>query len=349
MTATPPRRQLRRSAGIGAGLIAVVAASTFGATMAQAAPGFAFSDRVAGATRLETAVEASKRLYPNGGATDVVVVSQFSVVDGLTASYLAGLYDAPILFTETNSMSKTSSDELTRLGAKNVWIVGGTAVISQQLQDSWAKTYTVKRLGGGDRYATAAAVAQAPDRQGNTYEPEKVFIASGTRDADALAVGPIAYARNYPILLTEVNGVPQATRSALDALQTPTRIVVGGKAVISDAGYGAVGGTERFGGATRQETAAIVAENAVARENFTFESAALVGGRNENAADALTAAPLAGSTGTPLLFVEGDSVGGATAAYLTKHKVNLSGKGYVLGGDNAVSPKAAAEASAAAQ
>ena len=347
MSASPIRW---RRASTATGLAAVVAVGALGAGMAQAVPGYAFDDRIAGPTRIETAVEASKALYPaDDSATDVVIVSQFSVVDGLTASYLAGLKNAPILYTETNSMAPVTVAELERLGAENVWIVGGTAVISQQLEDSWKPKYEVTRYGGEDRYATAAEVAEA-DFDVTGFEPERIFIASGTRQADALAAGPIAYARNYPILLTEGDRVPAATRASLDKLQTPARTVVGGTAVVSAGTYTALGATERIGGVDRQETAVLMAENAVANERFTFKSAALVGGDNQNAADALVAAPLAGSTGTPLLFIQdNDAVGPRARDYLDKHSANLDTFGFVLGGVNAVTEKAATEATAAAQ
>lgn len=346
MSASPIRW---RRASIGAGLAAIVAVGALGAGSAQAVAGFAFDERIAGATRLETSIAASKALYPEGGSEDVVIVSQFSVVDGLTASYLAGLKNAPILYTETNSMAQVTVDEIKRLGVKRAWIVGGTSVISQQLEDEWKKSYSVTRFGGADRYETAAKVARA-DFDATGYEPEKVFIASGTRNADALAVGPIAYARNYPVLLVEPGSVPAATRAALDLLKTPNRMVVGGNVVVSDKVYADSGATARLGGADRQATAVLIAEHAVANENFTFKNAALVGGENQNAADALVAAPLTGSTGTPLLFIQGnDAVGAAAGDYLDKHSANLDEHGYVLGGTNAVSAKAASEAAVRAQ
>ena len=347
MSASPIRW---RRASTATGLAAIVAVGALGAGSAQAVAGYAFDDRIAGPTRIETAVEASKALYPaDGSATDVVIVSQFAIVDGLTASYLAGLKNAPILYTETNAMAPVTVAELERLGAENVWIVGGTAVISQQLEDSWKPKYKVTRFGGEDRYATAAKVAEA-EFAATGFEPERIIIASGTRQADALAAGPIAYARNYPVLLTEPNGVPAATRAALDKLQTPARTVIGGTAVVSESTYTALGANKRLGGVDRQETAVLVAEDAVANERFTFKNAALVGGDNQNAADALVAAPLAGSTGTPLLFIQdNDAVGPRARDYLDKHSANLDTFGFVLGGTNAVTDKAAAEATAAAQ
>ncbi|CAA9383580.1 MAG: hypothetical protein AVDCRST_MAG35-2 [uncultured Quadrisphaera sp.] len=347
MSASPIRW---RRASTATGLAAIVAVGALGAGSAQAVSGFAFDERLAGPTRLETAVAASKALVPEGSTSqDVVIVSQFAPIDGLTASYLAGLKNAPILFTETNSMSPVTVAELERLKPENIWIVGGFNVISADLEASWKPKYKVTRYGGTDRYETAAKVAQA-DFAVTGFEPERVFIANGIREADALAVGPIAYAKNYPILLTEPGNVPQATKDALATLQTPARTVVGGTAVVSDSTYTALGANARLAGADRQATAVAVAEYAVASENFTFKNAALAGGNNQNAVDALVAAPLTGSTGTPLLFVQGNaSVSEPTRAYLDKHSANLDDRGFVFGGTNAVSEKAVLEANAAAQ
>ena len=346
MTALPTRRRSRAAAVT---LLAALSVGTVGVLAAQAAPGFTFSERSDGAGRVETAVESSKALYPagapDGGAEDVVLVNQDAVVDGLTASYLAGLQNAPVLYTAADSLPAATAAEIERLGADRVWLVGGTTVLTQGLESTLDRTYDVQRFSGGDRYETAAAVATAGE-----FEPERVFITSGTSLADAVLVGPVAWARQYPILLTERDSVPQATSAALTALGTPERTVVGGPAVVSNPTGGAVGGTKRLGGADRQTTAVLVANDAVETASFTAANAALVGGANANAVDALSASALAGATGTPLLYISGnDSVGPVAAKYLRDNRTELTGTGYIFGGTTAVTVKAATEAAAAAQ
>lgn len=335
---------------VGVAAVAALSAATFGASSATAVPGFTVgqgSDRLGGSDRVETAVMTSKLLYPNGGSNDAVLVSRDSLIDGLTASYLAGLKYAPILYTDTGSVNASTDAELKRLGVKNVWLVGGTAVISASQEVTLKASYpSVQRYSGKDRYATAAAVAKV---ELPTYQPEKVFIANGTTDADALAAGPIAYARGYPILLTQAGSVPDATSSALNDLAVPARVVLGGKAVVSDATYGALSGKERLGGVNRQETAVVVAGWALDNAYFTDKNVALVGSATQNGADALVAASLAGSTGTPVLFVQGDELGQYAEKYLKDHASNLDGRGWVFGGRAAVSDKAAQQAQAAAQ
>ncbi|SDQ52673.1 cell wall-binding repeat-containing protein [Quadrisphaera sp. DSM 44207] len=342
MTSTPSRRRAARlglAVLAGAGCLGAVAAP------AQAAAGFDFSTRVAGETRVDTAVAASEALYPDGvPATDVVLVNRDALVDGLTASYVAGLKNAPILYTDVDSVPAATEREMDRLGAENVWIIGGTAMVSQHQEDALEADRSVIRFWGEDRYATAAAVARAGE-----FAPEEVYIASGTAYADALAAGPVAYARTYPILLTRVDGVPGATAKALEDLGTQTRTVLGGTAVVSESTYAALKGTARLGGANRQETAALVADDAIADEHFTRSNAALVSA-GDVPADALVAAPAAGATGTPLLFIESkDELGAATSGYLMKHAADLTGRSWVFGGTAVVPQKVVEQAKAAAQ
>ena len=60
-------------------------------------------------------------------------------------------------------------------------------------------------------------------------------------------------------------------------------------------------------------------------------------------------APVVAETAPDLLLSSDLARARETAAYLDKHSANLDGAGYVFGGTNAVSAKAAAEATAAAQ
>ncbi|WP_167583099.1 cell wall-binding repeat-containing protein [Kineococcus rubinsiae] len=343
-------RNHRTARAIGAGAALLVGLGTVAATAApaNAATGFAFDTRVSGNDRYATAVAASKLLSPTDGDTeDVVIVNGTATVDGLTASYLAGLYSAPILYTQANSVPAVTADEITRLGAKNVWIVGGEAQVSAGLEAAWKGAgKTVVRYAGANRYATAAAVAQADE----TSAPEKVFVASGTSTADALAAGPIAWSRNYPILLTQADSVPAETKAALDSLGTTTRWVLGGTSVVSDATYTSLAGTARLAGANRQETATKIADQALATEFFDTQSAGLVGGAAGASADALAAAPVSGSQGVPILFTDANgSLGATTTAYLTSKKAALvqPGNGWIFGGLTAV-PQAAADAATAA-
>lgn len=77
---------------------------------------------------------------------------------------------------------------------------------------------------------------------------------------DALAAGAAAGSAGVThILLSDVSDVPTATAEQLRAGGYQHRIVFGGPAVVSDATYQALAGTERLAGATRVGTAAAAA------------------------------------------------------------------------------------------
>lgn len=306
---------------------------------ARAAEGFAFSSRIGGADRFSTAVAASRAAFPDGAGA-VVVVNGYRVVDGLTASYVAGLHDAPVLYTEAGDLPRATEEEVARLGATEVYVVGGTAVVGTRVEEQLAaQGRAVTRFGGDDRFATAAQVATSA----GGGSPEKVLVASGVKLSDALVVGPLAYARGYPILLVDGDAVPTATTDALARLGAPTRIAVGGTTVVGPRAYEAVDADDRLDGLDRAGTAVAVAEHAVRVEGFSAASVGLVSGSDQNTADALVATPLAGERGFPLLFSAGEGIPAPTAEHLAAVAPQLTGQGYVFGDTGAV-PDAAVQA-----
>ncbi|WP_432509520.1 cell wall-binding repeat-containing protein [Kineococcus auxinigenes] len=87
------------------------------------------------------------------------------------------------------------------------------------------------RLSGRDRYETAAEVSAAIWEYDNT---PIVFLASGTSFPDALAAGPSSLGAG-PLLLTERDSLPAATRAELQRLRPCYLVVVGGASSVSDA------------------------------------------------------------------------------------------------------------------
>src|SRR5665811_2631182 len=97
------------------------------ATVASATSTFAF-DRLAGIDRYATSVAVAGAY---GASTNVILASGVPghYPDALTASYLAGVKNAPIMLTQFDA---TPADVLARIaasGATDVWLIGGTGVI----------------------------------------------------------------------------------------------------------------------------------------------------------------------------------------------------------------------------
>lgn len=85
--------------------------------------------RIAGSNRYETAVKVSQMAYP-GQVSTVYVVSGEDWPDGLAAG---SFNDGPLLFVTANGVPKVTGDEIRRLKAKRVVVVGGDQVVSNSV------------------------------------------------------------------------------------------------------------------------------------------------------------------------------------------------------------------------
>ncbi|MEH3076209.1 MAG: cell wall-binding repeat-containing protein [Quadrisphaera sp.] len=324
---------------LGGGAIALASA-------ASADANFKFDQRIQGDDRYGTAIAASKAAFDK--ADNVILVNGYATVDGLTASYLAGVANAPILYVSDKGADDATKAEIKRLGAKNIWLVGGTTVIPTSVETAIkGDGYNVSRINGSDRYETAAMIAEAGIKLNGGKKPSKVFVASGTSFADALAVSPVAFVKGYPVILTDKDSTSDFSKKELGNIGTDNKILVGGEAVVSKKVQAdlSIKDEMRVAGADRAVTANLVSDWAKKSEGFNPANAALVGGTNGNGADSLVAAPLLGKSYTTLHFAGWD----ATAVYMKDHSAELTGKGFVFGGKAAVSDGQVSSAQSAAQ
>jgi putative cell wall-binding protein len=199
-----------------------------------------------------------------------------------------------------------------------------------------ASSWTVHRLAGTNRYATAAATSRNQFPSGAT----DVMVATGANYPDALAGSAAAGRLGMPILLTQQNGVPCETRAELDRLN-PQRIwVLGSGGVISEAvkndmaQYAAPGQTFRLAGSDRYSTAAAIS----AQFNPSGGVPAAFVATGQGFADALAGGPAAAVFGGPLLLVLPNGIPQATRDELARVAPQRI---FVLGGPGAVSESVA--------
>lgn len=194
------------------------------------------------------------------------------------------------------------------------------------------------RIFGPDRFATAATVALAAADAAPPPLPG-VVIADGRDFPDALAAASLG----MPLLLTEANTLPAATRAALQQLvgRTTTAVVVGGPAAVGAAvldelralGFdvGRLSGLDRF--ATAADIARSVAERrGIGSWPGKGRTAFIASGVSP--ADALAAGPIASAAGIPLLLTRSTALPAPTAAAITELGIQHV---VILGGTAAVS------------
>jgi putative cell wall-binding protein len=338
----------RRAVGALAALLTIAGLTV--APSAKATSDFAL-DRVAGNDRYATAAQVAQLAFPAG--SDAVVVARGDAFpDALAGSYLTGSLGAPILLTMTDSVPKATSDAIAKLGAKTIYLLGGTSAISQKVEDGLKSGHTVTRIAGDDRYGTAAKVATNPGGGvGQTVDGATAFLASGLTSSDALAAGPVAHAGQFPILLTTPGALPAATKSALTSLKIAKVIVLGGTAAVGDTVVKAVqdngAKTQRVAGNDRYATATKIADFASTTiADWSNEGIDLATGTGF--ADALAAGPAGGELKRSILLTAPTSLSAPTATWLGDHAGTLA-EGRVFGGTAAVSNAVVAAAEAAGQ
>ncbi|UXH43400.1 cell wall-binding repeat-containing protein [Rossellomorea vietnamensis] len=275
--------------------------------------------RFTGDTRYETAVEISKKGWEN--ADTVILARGDSFPDALAGAPLAYKHDAPILLTEQGTLNKAAKDEIKRLGAKNVIILGGKGAVSNYVKYQLeGMGLDVDRIGGDDRWETAVNIAASLGGS-----PEKAVVANGKNFPDALAVASYAASKGYPILLTDKDMLPSETTKALKGIDST--IVVGGEGVIGKKVYDSLPDATRYFGLDRYSTAAKIATEL----NPSTEVYVATG---KNFADALAGSVLAAKENASMLLVQPNDLPTVTSDAIEEMKAKHFN---VLGGENAVS------------
>lgn len=293
----------------------------------------------AGADRYETAAEVSRKGFAtltNEKAIVLVTGAQDKLVDGLTATPLAAALNggdgAPVLLTGNDKIAQPVLDEIERLKAEKVYIVGGA--ISEEVEKELKTVYgmEVERVSGDDRYETSLEVANKMLEVNATAENDSkaiedgkftsVFVVGGKGEADALSAGSVAANLNAPILLTQADKLNTGVKHFLDKgtndVDGDTKTyVVGGTSSVSEATYNQVldiqgkDKIKRLSGAGRQETNAAVIEEfytgkttGVLESTNNIEAKKVVVAKSDNKGmvDALGAGLYAGVNDAPVVL-----------------------------------------------
>jgi subtilisin family serine protease len=300
-------------------------------------------ERVAGASRIETAVALSRR--SRAVAPAVVVARADDYADALAAAPLAATVGGPLLLSARDQLADAASDEVRRLGAAVAYLVGGAAALSPVVEDALraAGVGRVERIAGANRFDTARLIAL---RVGGS----SAFLTEGANPdpargwPDAVAVAGLAAQQRRPILLTGRDQLPAETRLALQQLGTAAVTVVGGPVAVSDEaaqsasdpdGDGAAQiALERLAGTDRWHTSTLVADRALAAAATNWLWLAT----GNDWPDALAAGPAAAASGAVLVLVDGRDLSRSPAAeaWLTAHQTGFR-EVVVVGGATSLS------------
>ena len=264
--------------------------------------------RISGKDRITTSVEISKSAYTT--SENVVLASGFNFADALSAGQLASALDAPLLLSSQDKLDSQTKNEINRLKAKKVFVVGGDNAISKTGIDTTLKSekIDVTRLEGQDRYSTSQKVME---KTKEIINPEYLLIASGKNFPDALAA--TGFFVNHKSVMVLSDGVTYPESNLKE-------IAIGGKNQLPLKGFTG----RRVSGKDRYETALEIAKLSFDKNN----NAILASG--EVFADSLSAVSLTKKHNAPIILTQSNSLTENAKKYLNGKNV------FIVGGEKTV-------------
>ena len=323
-------------------------------------------NRLSGNVRYDTMGAIVSEAYPNETDGTVIVASGENFPDALAASGLAGKLNAPVVLTNSYSLSARADGQLARLHPSRVVVVGGASAVSDGVVDQIAKRVTapdepdIVRISGETRRDTANEIfLQAPklhakDTTDQNWTKDTAIIATGENFTDALSISALAKQESYPVFLSGQDGLDASTVKAIKNYGFTKVIIAGGsqavpQSVIGQLENAGVDGKNitRLGGATRYQTSLQIAKYQKRNGTDTVLNRPVFA-TGENFPDALAGGVLAGKNKNPIVLVSPDTSVNTDALNWIKSTGLFNPDedfAYVLGGVDAVSEQVSDEIS----
>lgn len=284
---------------------------------------------LSGPRRYETSARVSNVGWHNDLSKTVVLGRGDVPLDALTGSVLAAQKGAPLLLMESTKLTESIAKELIRLRPETIYILGGEAGISLEMEQALANIYpNVIRLPGANRYDTARVVG---NQIATTQSVSEVFIALGSvTSTDALAIAPVAGMKKAPILLQKPGEkLTKETQQFIEEHNVTKVTLVGGTSVLPDAlisQFKNIGVTsiERVSGKDRFLTSIAVATKYFSNPSGLFFA------RGDQIVDALSGSSLAAKWNQPIILTKSTSVPSSVQTYIKS--VNPAPNVNYLGG-----------------
>ncbi|KPU45020.1 N-acetylmuramoyl-L-alanine amidase LytC precursor [Oxobacter pfennigii] len=281
-------------------------------------------NRLYGQDRYATNLSITKNGWTD--ASNIVIASGEDFPDALCAAPLAKAKNAPIILSQREKLNDAAIDEIKRLKAVNAYIIGGTGVISENIEDQLKSLgIAFVRLAGNDRYQTSVKVAELLGTENG------VVVATGENFPDALGIAPISAKLGMPILLSSKDALPADVSVYLKGKNVPASYVVGGIGVLSDNVKSSLNNPKRLDGIDRYYTNINILVEFEKEIDFTSVYVA----SGDDFPDALSGSVLAANSGSPIVLVSDLGVESTLdfLETLNSSKVNiLGGTGAVTAG-----------------
>lgn len=192
--------------------------------------------KIIGENRYDTAAKISKAAF-NDKSDAVVLINGKNSSDGLAAGPFASLIDASILLVEKDYTPNETINEIKRLNPKNVYLIGGTDVVSEKVKEDIQNIIDInlkdiKRIGGVDREETSLLIGKEIAKLSNI---ENIYVVNGYKgEADAMSILSKACNEKSPILITNGKKFNNAQKDFIQSIKYPNFYFLGGDNVMND-------------------------------------------------------------------------------------------------------------------
>ncbi|WAW15529.1 family 10 glycosylhydrolase [Peptostreptococcus equinus] len=162
---------------------------------------YPYQNSMMGANRSDTAVEISKKSWPNGTGT-VVLVNGYEPYVGVISSPLASLRNAPILLSSKSYISEPTINEIKRLGAKKIILIGDENSIDKSQLDKLNTAISglsYEKIYGKDIYEVSNKIAENISQN---KPVNNVYVVGENGLADAISIASKASYERNPIIVT---------------------------------------------------------------------------------------------------------------------------------------------------
>ena len=178
--------------------------------------------RLEGDTRFETNLEVLKASGVKN--EDIALCNAYSFADALSAS-AAG---KPIMLVD-KKLSDAQMTYLKKLNFKKFYLIGGSDVVSRNIENAVSKLGDIERLAGDDRYGTSKAIAE----KFFAGKHKNAYVTYGLNFPDGLCAGVLCDADKSALLLASNKNMNEASEY-VDKAGVSNCTILGGDDLISE-------------------------------------------------------------------------------------------------------------------
>lgn len=283
--------------------------------------------RVSAISVRDRAVALSREYFRSLSTSDVVLLNPGDRGAVAAAPALAASLGAPMLYATSTSVSSATLEEIGRLGARRVLIVGSTTAIGTSVVSQLGKRgLVVRRMSAPSAQAlSTAALRKVRALRGASWGRRVVVVSSNNRVEIGIA-SLLAYRLKAPIVLTG-STLPSVVERAMRDTGVRSAIVVGSASSVSYAVTRRLSqlhiSTVRRCGADPAGTAYSVSSYAVSAGWAGYGTVSVAGSSSSDMGDLALAGMVAGRRRGVMLLTTSTSAPSKTLAAVRNHRSGI--------------------------